>query len=210
MSHPSTTTETEFEWRPTNTNYGRMSLCSDFWCLSGNDTIPPVPWSHGREEVPLWLSNQGVPLNAWQDWFDRATSLWMERNQSNLNTSKSRNCLFLLFPLIMILTFVSVALLPWESKIYGMAIIFPFTFMIMIVILVVSKKGQSNFLEIEAKWSDLIQDINRGVCKDLGIRAKAKQDQQHYYHSNSSDSHIHSSVYTVGLIFMIEPGRMHP
>ena len=193
-------------------------IASTFWCFFGNNNnhISPVPWSHGREDVPLWLANHGVPLKSWQDWVDQATSLWMERNQRNLNTTKTRNCLFLLFPLMMILTFVSVALLPFEKKIYAMAIMFPSALVIMIILIIVSRKGESDFLQIEAKWSDLIQDINRGICKDLGIRVKAKQDQQHYFHSNSSDSGVHTSgshysiSYTVGLIFMIEPGRMQP
>jgi hypothetical protein len=67
MSYPFPTIETEFEWRPTNTNYGRVSLCSEFWFFSANNQIPPVPWSHGRKEVPLWLANYGVPLKSRQD-----------------------------------------------------------------------------------------------------------------------------------------------
>jgi hypothetical protein len=164
----------------------------------------------------LWLANQGVPLKSWQEWVDRATSLWMERNRSNLNTSKIQTYLFLLFPIIMILTFVSVALLPWESKVYGTAIAFPSALLIIIALIILSRKAQSDFLQIEDKWSDLVQDINRGICKDLGIHVKLKQDQQHYYRSHSTGDNIHSSMthysisYSVGLIFMIEPGRQQP
>jgi len=68
-----------------------------------NPILPPVPWSHDREDVPLWLANQGVPLKAWQEWVDRANELWLERNQSNLATSKTMNCFFLLIPMPMVI-----------------------------------------------------------------------------------------------------------
>ena len=70
-------------------------------------------------------------------------------------------------------------------------------------------KAQSKFLQNEAKWSDFIQEINRGmVCKDLGLHVKANQNQDHFY---NSDTGARTSVaYTVGLTFMIEPGRANP
>jgi hypothetical protein len=111
----------------------------------------------------------------------------------------------------MILAFVLVALLPWESTIFAMAIVFPSAFIMMSVLLIASQRGQSDFLQIVAKWLDLIQDINHGICKDLGI---SKINSITFI--QILPIHVHTSVthysisYAAGLIFMVEPGRMHP
>jgi hypothetical protein len=202
-------TETEFEWRPTNSNCGRITFCTDCWLLGGSKPVPPVPWSHGREEVPLWLANQGVPLMAWQEWVDRADALWLERNQSNLTTFKTMSCFFLVFLMTMGIAVGTVFFIPFDSVPRVMGILFSLFFVLIVCLKCNSCRAQSKFLQNEAKWSDLIQDINRGkVCKDLGLHVKANQNQDHYY---DSDTRAHTSVtYTVGLTFMIEPGRAYP
>jgi hypothetical protein len=208
MDDPSAT-DTEFEWRPTDTNYGDMFFSSNFCHLSSDNYFPPVPWSHGRDDIPLWLVNQGVPLNSWQNWVDRATSIWMERNRRKLNMYKAQCFLFLCFFLMIIL-----ATMQLESD----TIDIPF-FILIVLFILSSLKSNFDSLQVEAMWSDLIQDMNCGICKDLGIQVKPKQDQQDYYswyYWTTQDGYIlksvtyYSTYYTVGLIFIIERGMVNP
>jgi hypothetical protein len=189
----------KFEWKPTNLNYGLVPL--NIFCYHGLDTFyntDQVPWSHGREVVPLWLANDGVTLNTWQEWVDRGTALWIERNEVLRKLIKLGSTYTRLLFFEISLIFIS-PYLPYTLVFLVWHIFLFFYIMFLFVYGIWWRRFKNEAIyRIEEKWSDLISDMNSILENHTPINA------QHCYRQNTvscSCCQRPLTNYTVGVTF---------
>jgi hypothetical protein len=180
-------------------NYGLVPLnLFSYHELDDFYSINQVPWSHGREEVPLWLANYGVTLNNWQEWVDRGTSLWLERNEVLRKLIKLGSTYTWLGFSTISLMIIS-PYLP-ETSVFFACQLFLFFFMMFLLVYDIWWRRFKNeaLYRIEEKWSDLIRDMNSILENHTSISAR------HCYRQNtvSSDCCLRPlTKYTVGVVF---------
>jgi hypothetical protein len=105
--------------------FGLVPLNPFVYCgLEAFYNTDQVPWSNGRDVIPLWLANHGVSVDLWQEWVDRATILWMEHNRVCQRQIKLGSNYAFRFPIAMSLLIIS----PYLPSIMMFVVFFFFCF----------------------------------------------------------------------------------
>jgi hypothetical protein len=180
------------------------------FCYHGLDAFystDHVPWSHGREVVPLWLSNYGVILGVWQEWVDRGTSLWLERNAALRKLIESERTFRLLFILEIPLMIVSLILL--LTTVFHVWYLFLLFFIMFFLAYRICWRRYKNavIFRNEEKWSELIRDINSSLKNHTPISAR------HCYRQNIVNCDCCLTLlttYTLGVVFWSDDPKKFP
>jgi len=189
---------------PCDLNFGQnLTSLSHPKCTHSQNIV--IPWSHGPDEVPNWLSSRGVTLTSWQEWVNQASVLWIDRIQQSNKHSRIENKCLLGIMVILLLTIIPfLSFVPRESSYFqtGKWIIISFVFIYLcLAMTTLTFTQQSDFLKIESEWSDLVQNINAGIGKKLGLRAN------HCY--DFALGRPHFIFLTVGIVVCVEPEKVH-
>ena len=199
---PPTISHRRLELKPTTFNYGRIlaSPYLNYEMASSPYLKDPVPWSYGREDVPKFLENYGVSLQSWQEWIDRASELWMERNESSQQFLQVRN-FFAFLANVFPLNFIMIIYLDYAPYVILRDILFVLVMVISLFLCyrICCMDGTNS--RIEKKWKDLIHNINSSIGKNQGISARPC----YCIDIDDQDTNQYASwLYTVGVTFDME------